>query len=134
MSRVLVVEDHQKLLRSVQRGLGLSGHEVLTAETGEEGYLIALNGNVDAVVLDLMLPGRNGLEILCDLRKVGFRKPVLILTSRDSPEDRQRARDSGADAYLIKPFAFAELVAHLHDLLQEPAKRQSDPGDHRCAD
>lgn len=117
MSRVLIVEDHQKLLRSLRRGLEFLGHEVLTAESGEEGYALALSRDVDVVVLDVMLPGRNGFEILAELRKASFFKPVLILTAKDSPADRQRSRDCGADGFLAKPFAFSELVACLNELL-----------------
>lgn len=117
MSRILIVEDHQKLLRSLRRGLEFLGHEVLTAETGEEGYELALARDVDVVVLDVMLPGRNGFEILSDLRKAHFLKPVLILTARDSSEDRRRGQECGADAFLTKPFAFADLQACLEELL-----------------
>lgn len=134
MHRILVVEDHQKLLNSVRRGLELLGYEVLTAETGEEGYVIALNGNIDMMVLDLMLPGKNGFEILTDLRTKGFSKPVLILTSRDSPEDRSRARECGSDGYLIKPFPFADLVASVKKLLAQAAADATPPREAPCAD
>lgn len=127
MPRILIVEDHQSLLRSLRRGVERLGHEVLTAETGEEGYELALTRDVDIIVLDLMLPGKNGFEILTDLRKAEFRRPVLILTSRDSPEDRRRARECGSDHYLIKPFAFADLAARLSELLQPFATGTSEP-------
>lgn len=118
MSRVLVVEDHQRLLRSLRRGLELLGYEILTADTGEEGYSLALSSDVDIVVLDVMLPGKNGFEILRDLRTTNFRKPVLILTAKDSLADRQRGRECGADDFLAKPFAFTDLVTSLQRLLQ----------------
>jgi DNA-binding response OmpR family regulator len=118
------VEDHQKLLDSLQRGLERVGHSVLTAGTGEEGFRLALDRDVEMVVLDLMLPGKSGFEILVELRKVDFRKPVLILSAKDSPEDRQRARECGANGFLIKPFAFADLVSRLSELLE-----QRPPGD-----
>ena len=118
MSRVLIVEDNRKLLRSLRTGLTFLGREVLTAETGEEGYLIAVSQDVDIVVLDLMLPGKSGFDILTDLRKAGFHKPVLVLTAKDSPEDRRRGRDCGADDFLIKPFAFSDLVSQLNVLLR----------------
>ena len=126
MSCILIVEDHQSLLRSLRRGVECLGHEVLTAETGEVGYELALTRNIDVMVLDLMLPGKNGFEILTDLRKADFRKPVLILTSRDSLDDRRRARECGADHYLIKPFAFADLAARLSELLQQFATGTSE--------
>lgn len=117
MSCVLVVEDHSTLLQSLCRGLERTGYGVLSAETGEEGYELAMKQPVDIVVLDLMLPGRSGFEVLTDLRQAGFRAPVLILSAKDSPEDRQRARECGADDYLIKPFAFAELMTRVKRLL-----------------
>lgn len=117
MKRVLIVEDHPTLLRSLRRGLEVLGYEVLTTETGEEGLELALAQDIDILVLDIMLPGRNGLEILLDLRQADFRKPVLILTARDSPEDRRRAQQCGADGFLAKPFAFADFRARLDELL-----------------
>jgi DNA-binding response OmpR family regulator len=118
MPRVLIVEDQRKLLASLRRGLEEEGYEVVLAPTGEEGYYNATTQPFDAIVLDLMLPGRDGLQVLRDLRAHGFGKPVLILTSRDAVEDRVRGLDAGADDYLIKPFAFAELVARLRALLR----------------
>ena len=121
MSRVLIVEDHQTLLRSLRRGLEVLGFEVLGTETGEEGLELAQTQNVDVVVLDLMLPGRNGFEILTELRSGGFRKPVLILSAKDSPDDRRRGEQCGADGFLAKPFAFADFLLRLDQLLQLPA-------------
>ncbi len=118
MARVLVVEDQKKLLQSLRKGLEEEGYEVLTAATGEEGYYHATTGPIDAIVLDLMLPGRNGLEVLRDLRARGFAKPILILTARDTVDDRVGGLDGGADDYLVKPFAFAELLARLRALLR----------------
>jgi DNA-binding response OmpR family regulator len=118
MSRVLIIEDQKKLLSSLRRGLEEEGYEVATASTGEEGYYLATTQRVDALMLDLMLPGRDGLQVLKDLRAHGFGKPVLILTSRDAVQDRVKGLDSGADDYLVKPFAFAELVARLRALLR----------------
>jgi DNA-binding response OmpR family regulator len=118
MPRVLIVEDQKRLLGSLQRGLAEEGYEVLAAPTGEEGFYLASTRAPDVVVLDLMLPGRDGLQVLADLRAQGFTRPVLILTSRDAVEDRVRGLDAGADDYLVKPFAFAELVARLRVLLR----------------
>jgi DNA-binding response OmpR family regulator len=118
MSRVLIVEDQKRLLNSLRRGLEEEGYEVETSPTGEEGYYLATTNAFDAVVLDLMLPGRDGLQVLKDLRGHGFSKPVLILTSKDAVEDRVTGLDAGADDYLVKPFAFAELVARLRALLR----------------
>ena len=118
MPRVLIIEDQKKLLASLGRGLEEEGYEVVMAPTGEEGYYSATAQPFDAIVLDLMLPGRDGLQILKDLRAHGFTKPVLILTSRDGVEDRVKGLDTGADDYLVKPFAFAELLARLRALLR----------------
>lgn len=118
MPRVLIVEDQKRLLGSLRHGLEEEGYEVLTAPTGEEGFYLATTQSPDIVVLDLMLPKRDGFQVLRDLRARGFGKPVVILTSRDAVQDRVRGLDSGADDYVLKPFAFAELVARLRALLR----------------
>jgi two-component system, OmpR family, copper resistance phosphate regulon response regulator CusR len=116
--RILVVEDERKVLRSLERGLQAEGYEVATAATAEAGYELAAGRPFDCLVLDLMLPGRDGLEVLADLRRAGNRTPVLVLTARDAVEDRVRGLDGGADDYLVKPFALAELLARLRVLLR----------------
>jgi DNA-binding response OmpR family regulator len=118
MPRVLLVEDQKRLLGSLRRGLEEEGYEVLAAPTGEEGFYLASTQAPDVVVLDLMLPGRDGFQVLRDLRTQGFARPVLILTARDAVQDRVKGLDGGADDYLVKPFAFAELVARLRALLR----------------
>jgi DNA-binding response OmpR family regulator len=118
MARVLIVEDQKKLLQSLKRGLEEEGYEVVTAATGEDGYYLATTGSPDVIVLDLMLPGRDGMKILRDLRGQGYSKPVLILTARDAVDDRVAGLDGGADDYLVKPFAHAELLARLRALLR----------------
>ena len=118
MARILVVEDQKKHLDSIRRGLEAEGYEVITASTGHEGFETATTRAVDAVVLDLMLPGRHGLDVLRDLRSGGFAKPVLILTALDAVEERVQGLDSGANDYLVKPFAFAEFLARLRALLR----------------
>ena len=118
MPLLLVVEDQKRLLSSLQRGLEEKGYEVITATTGEQGYYAATTQAIDAMILDLMLPGRDGIRVLRDLRANGFTRPVLILTARDTVDDRVLGLDSGADDYLIKPFAFAELLARLRALLR----------------
>jgi DNA-binding response OmpR family regulator len=118
MPRVLVIEDERKILRGLERGLQDEGYEVTGAGTGEEGYRLATAQQFDCLVLDLLLPGRDGLRVLADLRREGNRIPVLILTARDAIEDRVVGLDAGADDYLVKPFAFAELLARLRVLLR----------------
>jgi DNA-binding response OmpR family regulator len=116
--RVLVVEDERKVLRSLERGLREEGYEVCAAATGEEGLRQAAAQPFDCVVLDLLLPGRDGLQVLAELRRLGNKVPVLILTARDTVENRVTGLDAGADDYLVKPFAFAELLARLRVLLR----------------
>ncbi|MFL5244006.1 MAG: response regulator transcription factor [Gemmataceae bacterium] len=118
MPRILVIEDERKVLRSLERGLQSEGYEVAGAATGELGYDLALTNDFDCIILDLMLPGRSGLEVLGDLRRKGRTIPVLILTARDAIEDRVLGLDAGSDDYLVKPFAFAELLARLRVLLR----------------
>jgi DNA-binding response OmpR family regulator len=118
VARVLVVEDERKVRRSLERGLQEEGYEVIAAATGEEGLQLATAQPFECAILDLMLPGRDGLEVLADLRKAGRTLPVLILTARDAVEDRVTGLDAGADDYLVKPFAFAELLARLRVLLR----------------
>ena len=119
MARVLIIEDQAKQLEGLRRGLQNEGYEVVAASDGEEGFGLATTQQVDAVIMDLMLPGRHGLDILRDLRSGGFAKPVLILTALDAVEERVQGLDSGANDYLVKPFAFAELLARLRVLLRQ---------------
>jgi len=116
--RILVVEDETKVARALRDGLVAEGYEVAIANTGEDGFFMISSESFDLVVLDLLLPGRSGLEILAALRKRGSRMPVLILTAKDAIEDRVAGLDSGADDYLVKPFAFAELSARVRALLR----------------
>jgi DNA-binding response OmpR family regulator len=125
MRRVLVVEDERKLLRALERGLRAEGYDVATAPDGDEGSRLALAQPFDVIVLDWLLPGRDGLEVLAGLRRAGRAVPVLLLTARDTVEDRVRGLDGGADDYLVKPFAFAELLARLRVLLRGRGERET---------
>jgi DNA-binding response OmpR family regulator len=115
---MLVVEDERKLLRGLQRGLEAEGYEVVTAASGEAAQAQLGAQSFDCLVLDWMLPGRDGLTVLTDLRRAGDHTPVLLLTARDAVEDRVEGLDHGADDYLVKPFAFAELLARVRALLR----------------
>jgi two-component system, OmpR family, copper resistance phosphate regulon response regulator CusR len=121
---VLVIEDEKKVAEALRKGLESEHYEVTVAYSGEEGFFQLNSGGFDLVLLDLMLPGRDGIEILTTVRKLGFDTPVLILTARDSVEDRVLGLDSGADEYLVKPFAFPELLARIRLILRRGKKEQ----------
>jgi DNA-binding response OmpR family regulator len=116
--RVLVVEDERKLANVLASAFSAEQYEVTIASDGDEGFLRATNEAFDAVVLDLMLPGQSGLEILQALRHRRIPTPVLILTARDGVEDRVLGLDLGADDYLVKPFALPELLARVRALVR----------------
>lgn len=116
--RILLVEDEAKVAGALQEGLEGEGYSVALARNGEEGFFLASSQAFDLLLLDLMLPGRGGLEILAALRAREVATPVLVLTARDGIEDRVLGLDSGADDYLIKPFAFAEVLARIRALLR----------------
>jgi DNA-binding response OmpR family regulator len=126
VTRVLVIEDEARLSELVDRALRAEGYEVATAEDGADGYAEARSGAYDAIVLDVMLPTMSGLEISLRLRRQGIHTPLLMLTARDTLEDRVAGLDSGADDYLVKPFAFEELLARLRALL----RRRTGNGSH----
>lgn len=123
--RILVVEDETKVARALREGLTREQYEVVLAPNGEEGFFLVNAEEFDLVILDLMLPGRDGLQVLSTLRKRGLQTPVLILTARDAIEDRVQGLDKGADDYLVKPFAFPELLARVRALLRRGRVEQS---------
>jgi DNA-binding response OmpR family regulator len=114
--RILVIEDERKLAGAIAEGLEGNGYEVVVADPGETGIRQMRNTAFDLVLLDVMLPRQGGLETLREMRRGGYRTPVLILTSRGSVDDRVRGLDAGADDYLVKPFAFPELLARVRAL------------------
>jgi two-component system OmpR family response regulator len=123
-SRVLLVEDDVKLARTVKRGLAHEGYAVDLAHTGDEAIASADARDYDAVILDVLLPGRNGHEVCQTLRERDPWLPVLMLTALDDVEDRIRGLDMGADDYLVKPFDFGELLARLRALIRRgPSER-----------
>jgi DNA-binding response OmpR family regulator len=116
--RVLVVEDEKKVARALREGLEAEHYDVRIASTGEEGFFLVNHEAFDLVLLDLMLPRRDGIEVLTTLRNRGLQTPVLILTAKDTVDDRVHGLDSGADDYLVKPFAVPELLARIRALLR----------------
>jgi DNA-binding response OmpR family regulator len=116
--RILIIEDEKKVAKALREGLEAEHYEVCAAATGEEGFFLASQGSFDLVLLDLMLPQRDGIDVLATLRKRGIQTPVFVLTAKDAVEDRVLGLDQGADDYLIKPFAFPELLARIRALLR----------------
>jgi two-component system, OmpR family, response regulator MprA len=116
--RVLVVDDEPQLRRALERALKLEGYEVALAADGDEALAAAGGAPMDAIVLDVLMPRRDGLEVCRELRAHGDRTPVLMLTARDAVQDRVDGLDAGADDYVVKPFALEELLARLRALLR----------------
>lgn len=141
--RLLVVEDEVKLAAYLKRGLEADGHAVDVAHDGEEGLWFARNQPYDVIVLDIMLPRRNGYQVCSDLRSEGNWTPILMLTAKDGEYDVAEALDTGADDYLTKPFSFVVLAARIRALARRgdttrPAILKVgdlvlDPATHRCA-
>jgi len=118
--RVLVVEDEPKMAGLIRRGLSEEGYSADLAATGDDALWMAAATEYDAIVLDVLLPGTNGFDVCRELRRSGMWSPILMLTARDSVEDRVSGLDAGADDYLTKPFSFAELLARLRALGRRP--------------
>jgi DNA-binding response OmpR family regulator len=118
LMRILVVEDEKRLADIIKRGLTEAGYAVDNAYDGEEAEYMAEHTEYNAIILDLMLPQKDGLEVCRDLRLKGKNTPILILTAKDTLDDRVRGLDSGADDYVVKPFAFSELMARLRALIR----------------
>ncbi|MGH9253611.1 MAG: response regulator transcription factor [Vicinamibacterales bacterium] len=116
--RILVVEDELKVANALREGLQGERYDVVVERTGESAFFRVTTEAFDAILLDLTLPGRDGLEILRAMRDRGIKTPVLVLTARDTLQDRVLGLDTGADDYMIKPFAFAELVARIRALVR----------------
>jgi heavy metal response regulator len=115
---ILVVEDDKKVARFLKKGLQEEGYTVDAAYNGEEGLAMAIVNDYELIILDIMLPQKDGMEFLRDLRERGTSVPVLMLTARDSLEDKVRGLNEGADDYLTKPFAFAELLARIRAIMR----------------
>lgn len=139
--RVLIVEDEPKMARVLRRGLEQEGYAVDTAADGQDGLHMATENDYDAVVLDVMLPILDGIEVCRGMRDRGRWAPVIMLTARDAIADRVRGLDAGADDYLVKPFSFEELLARLRSLVRRGVRERPtileagpvtlDPATHR---
>lgn len=124
--RILLVEDEKKMASFIERGLKEEGHAVDTAYDGKEGYEYASVNEYDLMILDVMLPHMSGVELCGKIRKQGIKAPVLMLTARDSIQDKITGLDSGADDYLTKPFHFDELLARVRALSRRPPDLKSE--------
>lgn len=124
--RVLIVEDDKKTAAYLSKGLSENGFIVDATDRGEEGLRLAHTGDYDLVILDVMLPGRDGWSVIAEIRRSGKQTPVLFLTARDSVHDRVKGLELGADDYLVKPFAFSELLARTRSILRRSPVRQPE--------
>jgi two-component system copper resistance phosphate regulon response regulator CusR len=123
--KILIVEDERKTAAYLKRGLGENGFVVDLADNGEDGAHLARTGSYDVIILDVMLPARDGWSIVAELRRREIATPVLFLTARDAVHDRVKGLELGADDYLVKPFAFSELLARVRSILRRGPERQS---------
>ncbi len=125
--KVLLIEDDKKIATAVKRGLQAEGFAVEVAFDGNDGLWLAREGSYDLIVLDILLPGRNGFKVCEDLRELGDWTPILMLTAKDGDLDEAEALDTGADDYLTKPFSFPVLVARIRALLRRTSGRNPTP-------
>ena len=123
MKRILIIEDDLSILKGLQAGLEEDNYEISTATDGEEGYQKALGGQADLILLDLMLPGKNGQEICADLRRENISTPIIMLTSKQEEIDKVLGLESGADDYVTKPFSIRELRARIKAILRRTDNR-----------
>jgi len=124
--KILLIEDDEKIAAAVSHGLQAEGFIVQIAHDGDDGYWRAAEGAYDLIMLDIMLPGRNGFRVCADLRAANVWTPILMLTAKDGDLDEAEALDTGADDYLVKPFSFPVLVARVRALLRRSSGRSGD--------
>jgi two-component system, OmpR family, copper resistance phosphate regulon response regulator CusR len=124
--RILIVEDEKKTAAYLKKGLSESGFVVDVVEQGEDGLHLARTGDYDLILLDVMLPQQDGWSILTEMRRSGKQTPILFVTARDSIQDRVKGLELGADDYLVKPFAFSELLARVRSILRRGPARQPE--------
>ena len=125
--KILLIEDDKKIATIVKRGLEAEGFTVEVTFNGSDGLWLATEGTYDLIILDIMLPGRNGYQVCADLREAGDWTPILMLTAKDGDLDEAEALDTGADDYLTKPFSFAVLIARIRAVLRRAGGRQPIP-------
>ncbi|MGH9176671.1 MAG: response regulator transcription factor, partial [Vicinamibacterales bacterium] len=125
-ARILVVEDERRILSAIRRGLAFEGYAVEVAETGTQALDSVRDRLPDLIILDIMLPGIDGIEVCRRIRAAGEELPILMLTARDDIQDRVAGLDAGADDYVVKPFAFEELVARVRALLRRHERRDEE--------
>jgi two-component system copper resistance phosphate regulon response regulator CusR len=130
--RALIIEDEIKTAQYLKKGLSEHGFVVDVSHRGEDGLHLALTGDYSFIILDVMLPDQDGWSIIAELRKMGMQTPVLFLTARDTLQDRVKGLELGGDDYLVKPFAFSELLARIRTVLRRGPDRQ--PENIRIAD
>src|SRR5213082_1817016 len=124
--RILLIEDEKKTAAYLAKGLGEAGFQVTTASDGESGLDVALARAFDLFIIDIMLPKRDGWSIVATLKRKEVRTPILLLTARDSVRDRVKGLELGADDYLVKPFAFSELLARVRSILRRSQNVQTE--------
>ena len=132
--KILIVEDDKTASAFIEKGLGEAGFNVDLADNGRDGLFLATDNSYDAIILDRMLPGLDGMAVLAAVRAAGIETPVIILSALGSTEDRISGLTAGSDDYLVKPFAFAELLARLQRLMRRGAAGQAVETVLRCAD
>ena len=125
--KILLIEDDKKIATIVKRGLEAEGFTVEVTFNGSDGLWLATEGSYDMIILDIMLPGRNGYQVCADLREAGDWTPILMLTAKDGDLDEAEALDTGADDFLTKPFSFAVLIARIRAVLRRAGGRQPIP-------
>ncbi|MBI3811543.1 MAG: heavy metal response regulator transcription factor [Nitrospirae bacterium] len=123
---ILIVEDDRKTAAYLRKGLTENGFVVDVADKGEDGLFLARTGDYDLIILDVMLPEQDGWSVMAGIHQSGKPVPVLFLTARDSVQDRVKGLELGADDYLVKPFAFSELLARIHSILRRGPGRNAD--------